>query len=197
MIFSKVHYILSKEDYPLYIKAPILILSSWIFQGILYMDKTEKVFKLGLDMIMTIILLILGVDVLTSILIAHTLNWIFNGQIFVTCKNLKIIKTPKEKFEKYIERLKNKAKDEPSIIWVGVYGSLVRGGFKETSDLDVRIIRKPGIINGLRACIFVMRERTWATFNRFPLDIYVGDGFKFLEKMNDNEIPYVVKGDYK
>jgi len=186
MIFSKVHYILSKGNYPFYIKAPVLILSSWIFQGILYMDKTEKIFKLSLDIIFTFIFVAFGINVLTSILIAHTLNWIFNGQIFVTCKNLKIIKTPKEKFENYIERLKNRAKDEPSIIWVGVYGSLVRGEFKETSDLDVRIIRKAGIINGLRACIFVMRERTWATFNRFPLDIYVGDSFKFLEKMNEH-----------
>jgi 5-methylthioadenosine/S-adenosylhomocysteine deaminase len=47
------------------------------------------------------------------------------------------------------------------------------------------------IINGK----FVMKERSWATFNRFPLDIYVGDSFKFLEKMNDDEIPTVIKGE--
>ena len=192
MVISRLHYNLAKGNYPLYIKAPILLLSSWLFQGLLYMDITEKVFKLTLGILFTGIFVFWGINIKASMLISHTLNWIFNGQIFVVFKNLKLIRTPPQKIDAYIQRLKKRVEDEPSIIWAGVYGSLVRGEFKETSDLDIRLIRKPGLINGVRACIFVMRERTWATFNRFPLDIYVGDSFKFLEKMKKEEIPIVI-----
>ena len=157
------------------------------------MDRAEKVFKLALDALFTAVLVFLGVSIVASIVISHTLNWIFNGHIFVVFKNLKLIKTSKEKFDTYIERLKRKVENEPSIVWAGVYGSLVRGEFKETSDLDVRLIRKRGFINGVRVCVFVMKERSWATFNRFPLDIYVGDSFGFLEKMNKEENPLIVK----
>lgn len=195
MVISRLHYNLAKGNYPLYIKAPIILLSNWLFQGILYMDRTEKVFKLALDALFTITLVLLGVNITASIVISHTLNWIFNGHIFAVFKNLKLMKTSKEKFDAYIENLRKKVENESSIVWAGVYGSLVRGEFKETSDLDVRLIRKPGFINGVRACVFVMKERSWATFNRFPLDIYVGDSFKFLDKICKEEIPIIIKGD--
>jgi len=159
------------------------------------MDRTEKVFKLTLEVLFTAMLVLLGINIVPSIIISHTLNWIVNGHIFVVFKNLKLIKTPKEKFDAYIERLRKEVENEPSIIWAGIYGSLVRGEFKETSDLDIRLIRKPGFINGVRACIFAMKERTWAMFNRFPLDIYVGDSFEFLEKMNKNEKPLAIHKD--
>ena len=157
------------------------------------MDKTEKIFKLTLDMLFTLILIWFGINVVASIIISHTLNWIFNGQIIVVFKNLRLIRIPKEKFDAYIERLRKKVKKEASIVWVGIYGSLARREFKETSDLDVRLIRKPGFINGVRACIFTMKERAWATFNIFPLDIYVGDSFEFLKRMRKNEKPIVIK----
>lgn len=192
MRISKIHHNLAKGSYPIYIKAPTLILSSWLFQGILYMDRTEKVFKLSLDALFTGMLMLFGVNVVTSIIISHTLNWVLNGHIFVVFKNLKLIKTPHGKVDAYIGRLRRKVENEPSIIWAGVYGSLVRGEFKETSDLDVRLIRKPGFINGVRACIFVMRERAWATFHKFPLDIYVGDSFMFLENMSKEESPIIL-----
>jgi len=185
MRISQIHHDIAKGDYPVCIKAPILILSGWLFQGILYMDKTEKVFKLTLDLLLTMIFMLVGISLIESIVISHTINWIFNGQVWVIFKNLKTLRTPKRKFKKYLTRLRIHVGSEPSIVWAGVYGSLVRGEFKETSDLDVRLIRKPGLINGVRACIFVMKERTWATFHKFPLDIYVGDNFGFIQRMNE------------
>ncbi|ASJ03587.1 hypothetical protein A3L09_10125 [Thermococcus profundus] len=196
MGISRIYHNLAKGDCPMYIKAPILLLSNWLFQGILYMDKTERVFKLALDMLFTLVLVFLGVNLGVSILIGHTFNWILNGHVFVVFKNLKIITTPREKFDVYLERLKKRVENEPSIVWAGVYGSLVRGEFKETSDLDIRLIRKLGVINGVRACIFVMRERSWATFHKFPLDIYVGDSVRFLENMNKKELPITLKGEF-
>lgn len=184
---------------PMFLKKLIVIGINWIFQGILYMDRTERIFKILFDVTLTLIfgnilsyLIPIYVSILLGFTISHTINWLFNNNLFGLFKTFGNIRTPKEKFEEYLERLKQNVEKEASIVWAGVYGSLVRGEFKETSDLDVRLIRKPGLINGVKACIFVMRERSWATFNRFPLDIYVGDNFEFLKKMREEENPLVL-----
>ncbi|WP_048055124.1 hypothetical protein [Thermococcus onnurineus] len=180
---------------PVLIKKLIIIGINWTFQGILYMDKTEKMFKILFDLILMAVFWPIisikfypAISLVFAFILAHTFNWLFNSNLFGLFKTFGNIRTPKEKFEEYIKKLQQKLENEPSIVWAGVYGSLVRGEFKETSDLDVRLIRKPGFINGVRACIFVMKERTWATFNRFPLDIYVFDNFKSLFKLKEEPI---------
>lgn len=201
MNLSKFHKRLAKKDeFPMYIRVPLLTLSSWLFQGILYMDTTERVFKILLDVLFFFPLYLAFrphgsplLGILIAFILAHTLNWIFNGQIPVLLKNLRLIKTEYERFEKYLDTLKKKVEKNDSILYAAAFGSLSRGELKGTSDLDVRLIRKPGFINGLRACIFIMKERSWATFNKFPLDIYVGDSMEFLKKMREDERAQIIK----
>ncbi|MDH7508580.1 MAG: nucleotidyltransferase domain-containing protein [Methanomassiliicoccales archaeon] len=199
--FSEFHKKLAKgREFPPIIKVPILTISSWLFQGILYMDRTERVFKILLDILFfvpfycLILLFNCGIPgILVSFAMAHTLNWVFNSHIFVLMKNLNLKKTEPERFNQYLERLQKRIKSERSIIWAGVFGSLARGEFKETSDLDVRLVRKPGLINGVRACFFAMRERVWATIGKFPLDIYVLDNIGTTNRHIDkNEIGKVI-----
>jgi len=76
--------------------------------------------------------------------------------------------------------------------YVAVYGSYVRGEWKPSSDLDVRLVRRAGFVSGLRACWFLLRERTRAFWMRFPLDIYVADGFASLERLRLDEAPLVI-----
>jgi len=182
-------YVVKEEKIPRFIKAPILLCASWIFQGILYMDKTEKIFKLSLDIFLFFFLMFIlkryistFMSVLIVIVIAHTFNWIFNGQLFVALKNLKLVKNDLSVFYQYINNLRRRVLYEESILAVAVFGSLSRGEIKETSDLDIRIIRKKGIKNGFKACFFVMKERGKAFFKKFPLDIYVLDNVKNIEK---------------
>ena len=59
----------------------------WVFQGLLNMDRTERLFKLGADIVLTLvfwaILRLLMVEygaVLLALVIAHSVNFIFNGQ---------------------------------------------------------------------------------------------------------------------
>lgn len=196
MNVSEFHKRLVKENrFPPYVKMPILIFSSWLFQGILYMDTTEKVFKILLDVLSFIPLYFVfrvyfyaSSSTLIAVMLAHTLNWIFNGQLFVLLKNLKLTKTESKRFIQYLNDLKKRIEKENSILAAAAFGSLSREQLKETSDLDVRIIRKKGLINALRACLFVLLERMGSFFNKFPLDIYVLDGFKSLSKLNEQPI---------
>lgn len=199
MNFSQFHNDLVKtEKYPFWIKLLLLTVSSWLFQGILYMDLTEKCFKILVDMIIFLICFFVLKFYLTpilalliSIICAHTFNWIFNGQIFVLLKNLKLIQTDVNHFFSYLNNFKERIENEDSLSISFTIGSVSRDEIKESSDLDIRVIRKKGFINGIKACCFIMLERTKALFNKFPLDIYVGDSLKFLEKVEKNELTVI------
>ena len=176
---------------------------SWVFQGLLYMDRTERWFKLAIDGIVTAAVGIpigllsplgLGPALVVGFLLAHTANWVFNGQIFVVLKAFGGVRHSMDQWERYMRGLNDRIRREPSIRWAGAFGSLVRGQFSETSDLDVRIIRQSGFVNAIRACWFVLKERTRAFFSGYPLDIYVLDSERLLEKLRGDEAPVILHG---
>lgn len=177
-----------------------IVVSNWIFQGMLYADKTERAFRLFLDGLMTLILyavftnLILGVytGLTLSFFVAHTVNWIFNGQLFVLGRYVGIKPKKQDEFCNYVNKLKYRAEREKSIQLVAVYGSMSRKQLSESSDLDVRIVRKRGFLNGFKACLFGFSERTRALFSRFPLDMYVIDSPTHLFKLRADEIPEIL-----
>lgn len=166
----------------------------WTFQSILYMDVTERIFKVGLDILLFLMLapllaliMPLGFAILAALVTAHTLNFLCNAHPWVVLKHFHFLRHTRHYFKAEIDRLSTRALLEPSIAYAAVYGSTVRGELKEISDLDVRLVRKPGIQNGIRACWFTMCERTRAFVTGFPLDIYVFDGKESLGKMNHSE----------
>lgn len=179
----------------------VIIITNWIFQGLLYSDKTEKLFKILLDLMLAVILSnfisfsnSIYLNCLFSFLISHTLLFVFNGQLFALAKNFDLVHSEPQRIIDYANGLRRRAFNEKSINCVLVYGSLVRGEIKTTSDLDVRIIREPGIVNGLNACIFGLFERSRALMYRFPLDMYVIDNELHLSKMRIDEKPILLMG---
>jgi predicted nucleotidyltransferase len=180
-----------------FLRSPIFAMGvHWVFQGMLYMDRTERLFKLGLDLILTALLWILlspllGLSwawaLLVAFLLAHTLNFLFNGQMWVVLKHFHLVRNSRSEFEDYLSQLAQRIQAEPSIERAAAYGSLVRGEWHESSDLDLRLVRKPGLRNGLRACWFAMRERTRALFRRFPLDVFLLDDPSRLGRMREDE----------
>jgi predicted nucleotidyltransferase len=88
--------------------------------------------------------------------------------------------------------LKYRAERETSIQLIAIYGSMSRKELSESSDLDVRILRKKGFLNGLKACLFGSFERTRSLFNKFPLDLYVIDSKDHLSKTREDETAIVI-----
>jgi hypothetical protein len=184
------------------LRHPIIALGvHWFFQGILYMESTERLFKIGVEVILIGVFLSLflvgGLSLIwaavVAVGVAHTLNFLFNGQIWVVLKHFGLVMHSREKFDEYLDQLSEKIRTESSIGYAAFYGSLVREEWSSTSDLDIRLVRKSGVINGLRACGFVLRERTRACLNKFPLDIYVLDSSERLAEMRADEPPQEVK----
>lgn len=178
---------------PLFRLKAVIILTNWLFQGLLYADRTERIFKITLDVITTIILFMalpsfsIVPKIVIAFFISHTFYWIFNGQLFALAKNFGVVHNDPQRIIDYANSIKERASKEKSIDCVLVYGSLVRDEIKSTSDLDLRIIRKSGFFNGIKACVFGMIERSRALFNRFPLDMFVVDSINHLKKMRVDE----------
>jgi predicted nucleotidyltransferase len=184
---------------PLLGNVAFALLVHWCFQGLLYADRTERAFKVGLTATGAILLtgflglfLPLGWAFVIALVVAHTLSFAMNSHPFVVLKHFGMVKTGQKEVEGVIQRLATESSREPGIVWAGVYGSLARNSWNEFSDLDVRLVRRPGWANGIRACWFLLRQRALATWQRFPLDMYVLDSPKLLERMRADEPPLVI-----
>lgn len=158
------------------------ILSHWVFQGMIYTDRTERSFKLFLDALLTAVI---GQGLRARLpshqawplafVLAHTLNFLFNGQLSVLVKNHGLQRTSYEQLHAYLMHLRQRTANEPAIRRVVIVGSVSALRWTPGSNLDVRLVRMPGFINGLRAVLFVLLERTYALLHWFPLDIYLLD----------------------
>ncbi|MGD9131078.1 MAG: nucleotidyltransferase domain-containing protein [Candidatus Bathyarchaeota archaeon] len=184
---------------PSFAKKTIIVGTNWTFHGMLHMDFCEKMFCLTLELIVFVFITAFLVNfvklefsMLLAFLMGHTFNWVFNGHLFVLLKDIGYKKTSIPQFLKYIVKLKNRFEQETSILAVGAFGSLSRGKITESSDLDIRVIRKKGIINGLKSCTFVFFERSIAFLKRFPLDIYVLDDLSKLSDLREDEPPVIL-----
>lgn len=183
----------------------IVLFRNWIHQGFFYLDKTERLYRIIWEMIpmaATLFLLSfsnipLGGGIIISFLIAHTLNWMFNDNLW-TCIQFtlpNLLNPGNDKTKDYLMKMQNRMKKRSSVGGCMIYGSMSRGVWKEKSDLDVRILRKPGIINGFLGYLACWAERLIAVFSKQPLDIYMADTPEFLKKMRADEYPIFLKAD--
>jgi len=191
--------ILNNKRLPRFFKFAILIFTNWLFHGFLYMDRTEKAFYLLLDGLFFLpiffafsTILNPNSSVFLAFVITHTLHWVFDGHLFVLFKNLGLSKAELKCFVENAKELRERVRKKRSILAVAIFGSLSRGSLIESSDLDVRIIRRPGMINGLKACGFAFLERSRAFLKKFPLDLYVIDNPNKLSKIRPDEAPIVL-----
>jgi hypothetical protein len=178
------------------------IFRHWVFQSLLYADPTERWFKLGLDIILFCVffalfsfwLPVLQASLL-AFLIAHTLNFLFNSQLSCELKHFGVVFGSHDEFVKYFDDFISRAKLEPSIQRLVLIGSIANEKWTPCSDLDARILRKPGVINGLRSCWFLMKERTRALLVLFPLDLYVLDRHTSFKKLGPDAVKIDLQDD--
>ncbi len=168
-----------------------IFVSAWLFQGMLYMDKREVVLKIILDLVMVTILMVIGIPLLGSFLVAHSLNFAFNGQWFAMYTHMGATNVTPEKFLSYILGMRKRLNACSFIECAVAFGSLSKGAYKSTSDMDIRICPKKGILNWLKADIWAVVERSRAFISGFPLDMYLFDIVTIKRKMRTDEPPVI------
>jgi len=100
-----------------------------------------------------------------------------------------------EKTLLYLKDMKRRFANYECVTGVMIYGSLSRGVWHDKSDLDTRILRKPGLFNGFKCYLLVHIERLRALYYRQPLDMYMADNVNFLNLMRDDEFPIFLKAE--
>lgn len=176
-----------------------VIASNWVFQGMRYMNVYEITLKLSLDALLLLIALNYLVDVMltvpalvTALVIAHTINWIINGHLFVLMRYVTPVAKTEKQFEYFIEKMKAAALKWKSIDAVAIYGSYCRGTLHKYSDLDVRVITHPGVLNAIKGAVFCFFQRAVAFVSIFPLDVYCSDSMDYLDRLRDDERPAIL-----
>lgn len=174
------------------------LLAHWVFQGVLYMDRTERLLKIVFNVTVTLAFLtVCGFEIgllIPALLIAHTLNLLVNGHLLGVLKSFDISFANTERLERYLEQFAMRAKRNRSVGFAGVYGSLARGALRGTSDLDIRLVSSHDELwCTIRCAIFATRERTIALMQGIPLDIYAFDSDAALASREMRELPLVLK----
>jgi predicted nucleotidyltransferase len=189
---------------------PILwnLARNWLHQAMTYMDTGERSFRVAIELleisVLAFVFLSVGVGHLTSILgacvLVHTFNWITNGLFwsvmlfsFPNMRNAGEYRTCE-----YLNKMTERLKGIESISGLALYGSVSRGQWHERSDIDMRILRKPGFGNLISAAACMMRERFIALLHKQPMDMYLADGTDYLLKMRADENPiFLIKRDVR
>ena len=134
---------------------------------------------------------------LGSLLVVHTLNWIFNGNWWAGM--LFAFPRLRNRGERatcaYLNRMAARLGRDRAISGAMIYGSVARGEWHERSDLDVRLLRREGLASAIAGMLVLSRERWLALWACQPLDIYLADGIPFLRRMRPDEPPVFLKKD--
>jgi predicted nucleotidyltransferase len=167
----------------------LMLVRNIIFQGVLYMSVGEKIYKLSITCILTLTIYKLFTNLWISLLTAHLLNYIINGQFYVVYRYLdtraKMRKADLIEYFVFIEN--NILLFRP--LDVLIIGSIARGSVKSTSDLDLRIYHNKNILDSIKAYIMATKLRLFGLVTRFPIDVYCFSDLKFLDKINNDEVP--------
>jgi predicted nucleotidyltransferase len=181
----------------------LLLVSNWISQGMIHADRTEKLFKLSITVVFTLIFflvfeIVLGrgvyLNLILSFMLAHTLNWILTSNLFVIFMHrLARGKSSRSHMFTFLEQQSQRLQSEPSILCAAAFGSMSRGELKDTSDLDVTFVRRKGFRNGLSSFVFLVRERKRAHREAIPLESFLGDSIDyFRRRYREDEAPVIL-----
>lgn len=181
----------------------LLLFSNWLFQGIINLDKTEKIYKILFTGLLSIPLFYIVynitnvtlISIFSAFFIAHTLNWIINGNLAaVFIHRLYKGKIEKKKAFVYLEELEQRLNNEKSIKFCGVFGSIARGEMKDTSDIDIAFVRERGFLNAVRSIYFLTKEKNISLWKWIPIECYIADNeIAMLNRFKDEKVPVVLK----
>lgn len=170
----------------------MIFLSAWILQGIRIMNWREAFVKVAFTVIFAVLFAVVGVPVVLSILIAHTLNFAFNGQLFAMYTHMGATHVTAEHFLKETEKIAKLCEDRTFVDASIAYGSLSRGCFKSTSDIDMRIVPVENELSWWEAVFFALWLRTRSFVNGYPLDLYVYPARTCAKRMRSDELPIML-----
>lgn len=170
----------------------MIFLSAWILQGVRIMNWREVVVKYVIDVVLIYLFVSLDINWIVAFIIAHTLNFIFNGQYFAMFTHMGATGVSAEKFLDKTLYIANELKKKSFCNAAIAYGSLSRGCYKTTSDIDLRLVPAEGEVNWWKLAIWAVWFRLRAFVWGYPLDMYCYDARVLSKKMRSDELPIIL-----
>lgn len=177
----------------------------WVLQILHSTDRAERWIRIGTEaLLIGCLWFMLGsigflqdgsVRLWWVFVVVHSASWFFIGNFWVYMLDsfLWVNNPGIEGVLKYVDFVRRKFVNSELSDAILIYGSMCRGVFHGRSDLDLRIIRKPGVLAGLRAVFMGFAVRVPAAIKKIPVDLQVVDSFEFLkEQMRPDERPIIV-----
>ncbi len=176
-----------------------IFLSNWTFQGMRYMNYGEKIHRVAIEAGIFLVIFFSssfiwnkGLRCFFSLCVAHTLSFFLNGHFFVLMRYLGDYKKSKQDAMAYVVKLQNSMDNKQFLLGAILCGSLSRGDNTETSDLDIRLVKREGWYNAIRAFNFCTVTRIQAFFSAMAVDVYVFDIEELKTKIRSDEKPVVL-----
>ena len=168
----------------------IIFLSAWILQGVRITNWREVLIRYAIDAILMAIMIPIGVHWALAFCIAHSINFALNGQLFAMYTHMGATGVKADKFMRDTITMSKKIEKHKFIRASIAYGSLSRGCYKKTSDIDIRLIPAEG--GWWATAFYAVWLRIWAFFVHYPLDMYCYDPEVVIRKMRTDELPIMV-----
>lgn len=177
---------------------------NWAHQALRYMDTGELSVRILVELTEVLIIWFLLLSVfapeskslmlMLSVLIVHTWNWITNGLFWsVIIFSFPNLRNPGARNTvDYLNNMRERLIKRKCISGIAVYGSVTRGAWHDRSDIDIRLLRQPGISALCCAAWITMQERFSAFVHKQPMDMFLADDIDFLGKMRSDEIPLLL-----
>lgn len=170
----------------------ITFISAFIFQGMLYANWRENIVKLGIDIIIIAFLYFI-IPWYWALLFAHLINFCLNGQFLCVFYHINAGNNTPQKFIICVDSLKDRLEHTTTVNAAIAYGSLSKGKWRPSSDIDIRFIPKTDELAFWKACIWAVKARIIAFFQGFPLDLFVTTMETAYQQMNKDEMPIIFK----
>jgi hypothetical protein len=177
----------------------LALFSHWVFQGIFCMDWTERLYKISIDVIITVIIyFILNrfvsplISLIFAALISHTINYLFNSHVTSSLKFFGFFNHTHSELLSFGGVIGDRLSSLNSILFAGIWGGFARDQHSQNPDLDIFLVRKAGFFNGLSACTSVLIIRSMSLVKGVPIDIYVFDRIESLSRLRTDESPIIL-----
>lgn len=159
----------------------ILRFGNWLLQGCFSVSKEELLIKIITEVgIVTALKKAFSLDPSSTFsrfglyAFVHTLSWF-------TMTNIWSVRSkpqgeqgrlPSEHF-RFLDEFLHPVLNKDCIDSAAIFGSLSTGEYHSNSDIDVKILRKPGALNTLYSYMVLFYIRTISNKRKIPLDIYI------------------------
>jgi len=181
----------------------VILAINWVFQGVRGMQFKELSFRWALESIVFLILFLILIQsevsviwsCLGALVLAHSLNWLFNTHLWVCVRYMKVYRRNPDALSNFLSDVSKQINKKSWLKEAVCIGSIGDKGDVSSwrSDIDLRLFFGAGPLDYFRLNFYLIYLRTRALIEIIPLDLYAYDNIEILERFKSDEGILLIK----